>query len=378
MRPTVTRREAVLLGGLGVLTSLAGCVGGGDAPPDDDEPDGGAGESGGTDGATGGDSSGPDGGGGDEGETADDGADAPAAAVQQAVVGDLTDLGPVAVGVVSAERSPTAPLLGPGSAIGAAEGNEYVALDVGIRGDAYLALAADLFAVAIDDTEYTSAENFAQIASPELGGFPFAPGELRRFRLHYEVPEGTSGESLRVLLRARTLPAESFESLQPLQVDLGSAAASAATFEQAFDVPLQSFGETVVHEGIEVTVGELQPVTDVNARRPSAEGTEYLGFTIAATNGGDRPNPILLSLSGFGGLSLVDGTGEDVGRNVQFTGEVLGGRQFDPSNGLAPGESESGVVVGEVPAGVSPLYLVWSPPALYWRGAVHRYVWQVR
>ena len=143
-------------------------------------------------------------------------------------------------------------------------------------------------------------------------------------------------------------------------------------------MPLQPFGETVSHEGIEVTIGEVQPVAEVSARRPPAEGTEYLGFTIAATNGGDRPNPILLSLSGFGGLSLVDGTGADVGRNVQFTGEVLGGRQFDPSNGLAPGESESGVVVGEVPAGVSPLYLVWSPPALYWRGDVHRYVWQVR
>jgi hypothetical protein len=374
MQRKFTRREAVLLGSVGVLTSLAGCTGGGDAPPDDES--GGDGDTGGSsdvdDESTGGSDTGSDGSGGDT-----DGGDA-AVSIQQAVVGDLTDLGSVAVGVVVAERTPTAPLLGPGSAIGAAEGNEYVALDVAIRGNAYLALAADLFAVAVDDTEYTSAENFAQLASPALGGFPFAPGELRRFRLHYEVPEGTSGETLRVLLRVRTMPDETFESLQPLQVDLGSTASSPAAFEQAFDLPFQSFGGTVAHEGIEVTIGEVQPVTDVNARRPAAEGTEYLGFTIAATNGGDRPNPILLSLGGFGGLEFVDGAGNEVGRNVQFTGEVLGGRRFDPSNGLAPGESESGTLVGEVPAGVSPLYLVWSPPALYWRGEVHRYVWQVR
>lgn len=368
-----TRREAVLLGSVGVLTSLAGCSSGGDPP----ESGGSAGGDSGSNGGGGSDTSSDAGGSSGSGDSNDDSGEV-GVSVRQGVVGELTDLGPVSVGVVSAERSPTAPLLGPGSALGATEGNEYVALDVGIRGNGYVALAADLFAVAIDGTEYTSAEQFDQIASEAFGGFPFAPGELRRFRLHYEVPEGTSGERLRVLLRVRTLPGDSFESVPPLQVDLTSTAASPAAFEQAFDLPFRSFGETVTHEGIEVTVGEVQAVTDVAARRPPAEGTEYLGFTIAAANDGDRPNPILVGLSGFGGLEFVDGAGNEVARDVQFTGEVLGQRRFDPSNGLAPGESESGVLVGELPADATPLYLVWSPPPLYWRGDVHRYVWQVR
>ena len=56
MEPRPTRREVVLLGSVGVLASLAGCSGGGDAPEDgggtNGDTDTGGGSSGGTDGGT--------------------------------------------------------------------------------------------------------------------------------------------------------------------------------------------------------------------------------------------------------------------------------------------------------------------------------------
>lgn len=367
----LTRREAVLLGSVGVLTSLAGCSGGGDPP----ESGGNAGDDGGSsDGAgSGGDA------GGSGGDTADsnDGNEA-GVSVQQAVVGDLTDLGPLSMVVTSTERVDTAPIFGEGSAFRADEGNEYVRVEFAIRSDVYLALTFDLLSVAVDGTEYTVAEPFdiVELTSPEFGGLPFAPGELRRFRYHYEVPAGDASTALRVLLRARTLPGTDYDSVPPLQVDLRSGG-DPPTLEQAFDLPFESFGETVTHEGIDLAIGEATFGPAVQNRTPG-EGNEFLAFPLAVTNGGDRVNPILVSLSGFGGISLLDGTGENVGDNVEFPGDVLGQDNFDPTNGIGPGESRAGVIMGEVPADVTPLYLAWSPPPLYWRSDRHRYVWQVR
>ena len=368
MARKLTRREAVLLGGVGVMASLAGCSGGGDAPAGDGAGSGGGGGDSGAGGGSGGDS------GADSG---DDGGQA-GVTVQQAVVGELTDLGPLSMVVTSAERVDTAPLFGEGSSFAAEEGNEYVRVEFAVRSEVYLALAFDLLAVAVDGTEYAQAEPFdiVQIASPELGGLPFAPGEIRRFRYHYEVPAGDATTALRVLLRARTLPETTYDSVPPLRVDLRSGGDPPA-LSQAFDLEFETYGRPVVHEGIDLTVGEVTFGPEVDNRTPS-EGHEFLAFPLAVTNGGDRPNPIAVSLSSFGGLTLVDGGGERVGENVEFPGDVLGQDNFDPTNGVAPGESEAGVVVGEVPVGVSPLYLTWSPPPLYWRGAVHRYVWQVR
>lgn len=361
----------MLLGSVGVLTSLAGCSGGGDPPESGGsaDDDGGSSDDGGSGGAAG----------GSGGDTSDsnDGNEA-GVAVQQAVVGDLTDLGVVSMAVTNAARVDTAPLLGEGSSFAAAEGNEYVRVDFAIRSAGYVGLAFDLLSVAVDGTEYTAAEPFdiVQIASPEFGGLPFAPGELRRFRYHYEVPAGDGSTALRVLMRTRTLPGTTYDSVPPLQVDLRSGSPG-PELEQAFDLDFQTFGERVVHEGIELTVGEVTFGPEVRNRTPD-EGNEFLAFPISVTNGGDRPNPILVSLSGFGGLSLLDGAGNNVGDNVEFTGEVLGQDNFDPTNGIAPGESEAGVVVGEVAAETDPLYLAWTPPALYWRSDRHRYVWQIR
>ena len=366
MKRSFTRREAVLLGSVGVLTSLAGCSGGGDPP----ESGGSAGDDGGPTAGGGGDAS-------DDSIPAGDSGGA-GVSVRQAVVGELTDLGVLSMAVTSTERVDTAPLLGEGSSFAAAEGNEYVRVDFAIRSGGYVGLAFDLLSVAVDGVEYTVAEPFdiVQVASPEFGGLPFAPGELRRFRFHYEVPAGDASTALRVLMRARTLPGTTYDSVPPLQVDLRSGTAGPA-LEQTFDLAFESFGEPVAHEGIDLTVGEVSFGPEVPNRTPEA-GNEFLAFPIAVTNGGDRPNPILVSLTGFGGLTLLDGAGNDVGDNVQFNGEVLGQDNFDPTNGIAPGASESGVIVGEVAAGTAPLYLAWTPPAIYWRSDRHRYVWQVR
>jgi hypothetical protein len=366
MQRKFTRREAVLLGGVGVLTSLAGCSGGGAAPPDDE----GGGSS---------DESGSGGSGGETGDQTDgnDGNEAPVA-VRQAVVGELADLGALSMAVTSAERVPTAPLFGNGVEFAAGEGNEYVRLEFAIRSADYIELVFDLLSVAVDGTEYRMAEAFdiVDMTSPETGGLPFAPGELRRFRYHYEVPAGEAPTALRVLLRTRTLPATTYTSVPPLQVDL-RAGSPGPELEQAFDLEFERFGERVVHEGIEMTIGEVTFGPELQNDTPD-EGNEFLAFPISVTNGGDRPNPILVSLGGFGGLSLVDGGGNRAGDNVEFTGDVLGQDNFDPTNGIAPGETEAGVIVGEVAAGTDPLYLVWSPPTIYWRSDRHRYVWQIR
>lgn len=372
MTTDLTRREAVLLGTTGLTVVLAGCVGGGS--------DGGSGDGAGDDGDA--DDGTTGGGGAADGGTGGQNLDDSSQSVATAVVGEATALGPIEFAVTSVERLDAAPLLGT-IELPAGEGNEYLAVEVAFTNasDRYLALAVDLFAAAVGDQTYATAEPFVDIASPAFGGLAFAPGELRRERFHYEIPEGATDARLRLVLQSRSLPDAAFERLTPLQVDLESTTAAPVTPTQGFAVPFQTLGETVAHDGIELTIRDAVVPVEVPGRAPT-EDTEFLALDLAVRNGGNLPNPIVIGIGGFGGLTLHDGDGYSFGSAVRFNGEVAGGRRFDPSNGIAPGESETGIAVTEIPVGGAPLYLAWSPPAAYWqadRGVeTHRYVWQLR
>lgn len=344
---------------------LAGCSGGGGgaAPA---SSDGGAGD-GSADSEGGGDTGG-DGGSGQ-------------VQAMGAVVGDLAAVGPVRVAVTDVERLARAPLFGTVE-VSASEGNEFLAADVAFVNatERYTALVVDLFAVAVGDRVYTPSEPLVDLLSPEFGGRALAPGELWRTRLHFEVPAGASDARLRAVLRTRTLPTETFERLVPLQVDLQSRSEAPAALAQSFGDHLTT-GEPVVHEGVELTLRDALVPVEVPGRTPP-EGHEFAALDLAVTNGGDLPNPILVTLGGMGGLALGDGDGNVYASEVRFTGEVAGGRRYDVSNGIAPGESAAGVAVTAVPVGVTPLYVTWTPPAVYWRAGLavdrNRYVWQVR
>lgn len=266
--------------------------------------------------------------------------------------------------------------------LAAEDGNEFLAVDLAMKnvGDAHASMVVETFGVVQGEGSYGTFEPFADVLRPELGGAPFAPGELQRTRLHFEVPAGGSDARLRLVFALRRLPGAEFERIQPLQVDLESTAASTAEPTQSFTAGFEGFGESVTHEGVELTVGEPVFAPEVPNRTP-AEGTEFVALPLSVTNGGSLPNPILVDVSPVGGLSLLDGAGNRYRGRVEFGGEVAGGEIYDPRNGIAPGETVSGVAVTEAPLETDPLYLAWTPPTPYWAGKgveVNRYVFQVR
>lgn len=371
MNSRFTRREAVLLGTAGLAGLLAGCSGttGGGVDPDTAPTDTASPEEGDTDGGTGG---------GDGGDTT------PASTA----VGGPTDIGGFEVGVATVERLERVPFGAFGLA--ADQGNEFLAVDLLLKNvsDAYTSMVVELFGVVQGEGSYGTFEPFADILNPQTGGAAFAPGELRRVRLHFEVPAGGDDARLRMVLGLRRLPGATFERLRPLEVDLESTVASPVELTQSFSDPLGSFGATVAHRGLELTIDD--PVFGVEVPNESpAEGNEFLALPVSVTNGSDIPNPVLVDITALGGLSVLDDLGNVYRGRVEFSGELAGGEMLDTRNGVAPGDAAAGVAVTEVPVGAEPLYLTWTPPARFWaRSAdgreadatteVNKYVWQLR
>ncbi len=92
--------------------------------------------------------------------------------------------------------------------------------------------------------------------------------------------------------------------------------------------------------------------------------------------GGDDPGPATAFEHGVDEYTRPPTDANSVAAVVARIRNVVGRRRAEQS--ATTERARSAALVGEVSAGVAPLYLVWSPPALHWRGEVHRYVWQVR
>jgi hypothetical protein len=366
MAERLTRRRALAIGTTILAGAVAGCSGLGGDGDGNGNGDGGGATTTQTPGGGGGTTTQSPGGGSSD--------------LVSVVVGEVGAVGPLELLVTDVERLDSAPILG--FPIRADEGNVFVAATLAMKnaGDRHAAFVLDGLAVAVDGAVYASEQLYVDIWSPDFGGLPLAPGELRVFPLYFEVPDGVGNGQLRVVSRARSLP-DDFAAATRFAVDLDAAAGSPASLSQTLTLDLLSVGESAAFGGLSATVVGVSYPEAVQGQAPP-EGFEYVAVSLSATHGADFPNRMVVGLGGVGGMGLQDDAGGVFDDRVRFTGTIDGGREFFATNGIAPGETREGVSVVTVPEGVEPLYLTWSPPPLFWvpptGAASNRAVWRVR
>lgn len=365
-----TRRDVLRTLGVGTAVGVAGCTGGG-----------------GGDGAGGDDGSTPTGGEAETGTGGDDatggGADADRQESQPgtttiAGVTDVLSRPPLEIQVLRGERVETVEAFGferPPE-----EGN--VAYDVTLvfknAADAYVSFVTDGLAMLADDRQVTDLLSFAERTSASFGGVALAPGEVRRFDLSFEVPDGASRYGLAGSFRVRSLPGTSFDPVEAVVVDFAQGSGTAPV-GQTLDVPFRSFDESVVFQGVELSVREVF-FTDEAGGRTAPEGSEFGVVDIAGTN--DSSFPLAFGI-GAGGFAFQDANGTTyTSSGGARDGRVGERRILSLANGLRQGESAEGVQVALLPAGVEPLYVSYTPPPPLWisSGSVseHKFFWQAR
>lgn len=298
----------------------------------------------------------------------------------EGAVGDVVDLGAVSMVVERVERLQQADIFG--FEVRSHPGKELLALSGSFKNtsDRYVALRIDQFEVAVSGGIARPIEPFVERASPDRGGWPFAPGEVRPVTLHYHVPAGTSVAQLHGKMRVRTLPDDPSGVVSVL-TDLTSKTASPATFDQSLSGPVHAVGEPVEATGLTVHVGTVTARAEVPTWTPPT-GSEFLAANLSVANDGTLLYPVVVGVGGNGGLVLADDEGNEFTDTVWFDGRIAGGRYYDSSVALTSGETNGGTVVVEVPVDATPLYLLWTPPVDGWDigsgVAVNRFIWQLR
>lgn len=297
-----------------------------------------------------------------------------------AAVGEVVDLGDVSMVVERVERLQQADIFG--FEVRSQPGKELLALSGSFKNtsDRYVVLRIDQFEVAVGGGIARPIEPFVERVSPDRGGWPFAPGEVRPVMLHYHVPAGTRTAQLHGKMRVRTLPDDPSGVVSVL-TDLTSKTAAPALLDQSLSGPIHAVGEPVEATGLTVHVGNVTAPVEVPNLTP-ATGAEFLAVNLSVTNDGTLLYPVVIGVGGNGGLIVADDEGNEFTDTVWFDGRIAGGRYYDSSVALTSGETNEGTVVDEVPVDATPLYLLWTPPVAGWEigsgVAVNRFIWQVR
>ena len=357
MTPGYTRRDVVRMSGLGAALLLAGCSGGGDATSEGDTVDGGAGT------------------GSDAGDA---GADSEGGQTSVGAVSEVLLRTPLEIQVQRVEQVETLATFGIEVAV--QEGNVGYAVTLAFKNasDAYVSFVTDGFAMLADTQQVVDTQQFGDLTSSSFGGVALAPGEVRTYDLSFEVPDGASRYGVAGRFEVKTMPGTEFVPVEPILVDFAQDAGQ-PPLRQTLDVPFRGLDEPVGAGGVEVTVRELFFADETDVRGRLREGEEFGIADVRIDNGTQLP---LAAGIGRGGFAFTDDTGAVYSSSRGAEGRVGEREIIDLPNGVRPGESVEGLVVGGVPQDAQPLYLTFTPPPVLYANsdsvAEHKFFWQAR
>lgn len=330
------RRQVLAALSSGLALSVAGCSGEGSDGP---EPTGDGSDD--SDGSSGGDGTN-----GEGGSDTDDSGEGSGPEQVEAAVGNLVEGDQLHLVVEGVERTAS---LGQFSEPDA--GNEFAVVSLALKNvsDGYVSVSNLLQTRLRDDEDYQYDQTFTGGGGNTFNAGQFAPGEVERGTITFEVPEDASGLQLVFDLNASIIG-----GIDRAQINLEEEASSIAEIEQNLGVETYSLGEEIGYQDVAVTVNDARTESSLGQFSEPDEGNEFVIVDISITNntGEERQFSTILQ------MMLKDGKGYTYQESLTATTGL--DRAFDEGTPLSDGETRRGELAYEVPEGTSPLYWVFE------------------
>jgi len=230
-------------------------------------------------------------------------------------------------------------------------GNELVTVSIALKNTSteYVTVSNLLQTRLRDDANYVYAPTFASNTNTTFNDGQFAPGEVERGVIPFEIPTSASG--LELLFDA---DGNLFGEIGMAIIDLQSEADSIHTLEQSLQENIHAPGDTIKQGNAQVTLNQYRTETSLGDVMEPKEGHEYAIVDISITNNTAEQQQISTSLQ----MMLKDVEGYTYQEDLAATGEL--NRAFDEATPLEAGETRRGQLAYQVPVDESPLYWVFE------------------
>ena len=199
-----------------------------------------------------------------------------------------------------------------------------------------------------DDDDYQYDQTFAGDLDATFDDGQFAPGELERGNVAFEVPDVADGLSV-----VFDLDVDIFGDVERVEVDLEEST-DVHELEPDLDVEVADVGETVEHGDVSVTVDDVRTEGELDAFTDPDQDHEFVVVDVEIENQTGAEQRISTGLQ----MLLKDGDGwtyqEDFGASVALD------RDFDATSPLTDGESRRGELAYQVAESVETLYWVFE------------------
>ena len=259
----------------------------------------------------------------------------------QAAVGDVVEGDRLALVVYDIERTTEI-----GEFVTADAGNEFIVVDLAAKNKSeneYISFSSFL-QTSLRDSESYEYDQTITGSDNALSSGELVPGEVTRGVIVFEVPEGSSGLTLRVDFD------ESIFDYDGAEIDLESEE-SGRTLTQELHVDVYQIGDTLEHQDMRFTPNEVRTSMGDDYTSPDS-GNEFVVVDITVENTSNEE----LSVSTLLQMALKDNQGRTYGTSIAALATL--DRGFSQGQPIAPNSERRGEIAFEVEQGLSPLYLM--------------------
>lgn len=230
------------------------------------------------------------------------------------------------------------------------QGNVFVAVDLAMKNvsNDYLSVSNLLQTRVQDDEGYSYDQTFVGDADASFNGGQFAPGEVERGQIAYEIPEDASGLELRFDFDVGIIG-----SVERAYIDLESGGGG-VSLEQDLQVDVYDTGQNVAFDDVAVTVNEVRFESELSQFNEADQGNEFAIVDIAVTNDTGEDHRVSTILQ----MQVKDGDGRSYQEDLMGSSDL--DRPFDEGSPIADGETRRGELAYQVPEDASPLYWVFE------------------
>lgn len=229
-------------------------------------------------------------------------------------------------------------------------GNEFASTTVALKNvsEEFVGVS-NLLQTRIRDGEgYSYDQTFFGGSQPTFNDGQFAPGEVERGAINFEIPEDADGLEL-----VWDFDTGLFGGLDRARVDLETSA-EVHELEQSLQVDVHDVGTAVEYEGVEVAVNDVQTEGSLGTFAEPDGGNEYVIADISVENQTGEEQQVSTILQ----MLVKDGEGWSYQEDLTATTAL--DRAFDESSPIADGEMRRGEVAYQVETDLSPLYWVFE------------------